>query len=61
MQAYARSSTASSRAACKRHGYGETKPVCTQHNEDCWSKNRRVEFIILKRADEAKLQGGEGQ
>src|SRR3569832_155664 len=45
----------------KSHGYGETKPVSTQHNEDCWRKNRRVEFIILKRADEAQLQGGEGQ
>ncbi|MEO5768763.1 MAG: OmpA family protein, partial [Polyangia bacterium] len=45
----------------KSRGYGETKPVCTQHNEDCWSKNRRSEFIILKRADEADLSGGEGQ
>ena len=45
----------------KSHGYGETKPVCTEHNEDCWSRNRRSEFIILKRADEAELQGGEGQ
>jgi OOP family OmpA-OmpF porin len=45
----------------KSRGYGETKPVCTQHNEDCWSRNRRSEFIILKRADEAELQGGEGQ
>ncbi|HXT95057.1 MAG TPA: OmpA family protein, partial [Polyangia bacterium] len=45
----------------KAHGYGETKPICTQHNEECWSQNRRVEFIILKRSDEAKLQGGEGQ
>ncbi|HXI58822.1 MAG TPA: OmpA family protein, partial [Polyangia bacterium] len=45
----------------RNHGYGETKPVCTQHNEDCWSKNRRVEFIIIKRADEAELKGGEGQ
>jgi OmpA-OmpF porin, OOP family len=45
----------------KSHGYGETKPICNQHNEDCWSQNRRVEFIILKRSDEAKLQGGEGQ
>ena len=45
----------------KSHGYGETKPICTQHNEDCWSQNRRVEFIILKRADEAHLHGGEGQ
>jgi outer membrane protein OmpA-like peptidoglycan-associated protein len=45
----------------KSHGYGETKPICTKHNEDCWSQNRRVEFIILKRSDEANLQGGEGQ
>jgi OOP family OmpA-OmpF porin len=33
------------------HGYGETKPVCPQHNEGCWSKNRRVEFVILRRTD----------
>ena len=33
------------------HGYGETKPVCEQHNEACWSKNRRVEFVIIKRTD----------
>src|SRR5439155_765571 len=23
----------------RSRGYGETKPICTQHNEDCWSKN----------------------
>ncbi len=34
------------------HGYGETRPVCNEHNEDCWSKNRRVEFVILKRSDD---------
>jgi outer membrane protein OmpA-like peptidoglycan-associated protein len=33
------------------HGYGETKPVCGSHNEACWSKNRRVEFVILRRTD----------
>jgi OOP family OmpA-OmpF porin len=39
------------------HGYGETKPAekngrpCTQHNEGCWSLNRRVEFVILHRSD----------
>ena len=27
--------------------YGNTKPICTQKNEGCLSKNRRVEFIIL--------------
>jgi len=45
----------------RARGYGETRPVCTQHNESCWSKNRRVEFIILKRVDEAVLQGDAGQ
>ena len=45
----------------RARGYGETKPICTQHNEECWSKNRRVEFIILKRVDETVLQGDAGQ
>ncbi|MCG5054904.1 MAG: OmpA family protein [Myxococcales bacterium] len=43
------------------HGYGETKPICREHNEGCWSQNRRVEFVILKRSDEYRLQGTEGQ
>jgi OOP family OmpA-OmpF porin len=30
-------------------GYGEEKPIDNGHNEAAWSKNRRVEFIILKR------------
>ena len=34
------------------HGYGETRPVCNEHNEECWSRNRRVEFVIEKRSDE---------
>lgn len=28
--------------------YGEEKPLCTEHNEDCWAKNRRAHFIIIK-------------
>jgi outer membrane protein OmpA-like peptidoglycan-associated protein len=33
------------------HGYGDTKPLCTDHNEKCWSTNRRVEFVIIRRSD----------
>jgi OmpA-OmpF porin, OOP family len=45
----------------RARGYGETKPICTAHNENCWSQNRRSEFIILRRTEEPLLQGGEGQ
>jgi outer membrane protein OmpA-like peptidoglycan-associated protein len=31
-------------------GYGETHPVDTEQNEAAWEKNRRVEFVIEKRA-----------
>jgi len=34
--------------------YGNAKPVCTQKNEDCLSKNRRVEFVILSREDKTE-------
>ena len=27
--------------------YGEEKPVCTESNESCWSKNRRDDFTII--------------
>lgn len=27
--------------------YGEERPVCTDHNEDCWQKNRRDDFVIV--------------
>ena len=33
----------------KAIGYGETKPIDKNHNREAWSKNRRVEFVILKR------------
>lgn len=29
--------------------YGEERPVCKEHNEGCWSKNRRVEFVYSKK------------
>jgi len=28
--------------------YGKEKPSCTEHNEACWSKNRRDDFNVLK-------------
>ena len=30
-------------------GYGETQPIDRAHNERAWAKNRRVDFLILKR------------
>ncbi|MGD0884759.1 MAG: peptidoglycan-associated lipoprotein Pal [Thermodesulfovibrionales bacterium] len=27
--------------------YGKEKPLCTEHTEDCWAKNRRAHFVIL--------------
>jgi len=27
--------------------YGEERPVCTESNESCWQRNRRVEFIVV--------------
>lgn len=33
-------------------GYGERVPLDQRHNQEAWAKNRRVEFLILKRAGE---------
>ncbi|HJZ84978.1 MAG TPA: OmpA family protein [Polyangia bacterium] len=33
-------------------GYGETRPKCHSHTPECWSQNRRVDFVIRKRTDE---------
>jgi peptidoglycan-associated lipoprotein len=27
--------------------YGESKPICAQHNAGCWQQNRRVDFSLL--------------
>ncbi len=27
--------------------YGEEKGFCSEHNEDCWSQNRRSHFVVL--------------
>lgn len=30
---------------------GEEKPLCAEPNEDCWSKNRRAHFVVIKGTD----------
>ena len=30
--------------------YGEEKPVCIEGKETCWSKNRRVQFLIRSKS-----------
>ncbi len=27
--------------------YGEERPVCTEHDESCWQRNRRDDFVIV--------------
>jgi peptidoglycan-associated lipoprotein len=29
--------------------YGEEKPQCTGHDEACWAKNRRANFLVKRR------------
>jgi len=29
--------------------YGEERPACTQSNEDCWARNRRVQIVYTAR------------
>jgi len=29
--------------------YGEERPICTEHTEACWAKNRRAHFLIKPR------------
>ena len=29
--------------------YGEERPVCKDHSEDCWQKNRRVEIVYTSK------------
>jgi peptidoglycan-associated lipoprotein len=28
--------------------YGEEKPLCSDQTEECWAKNRRAHFVVLK-------------
>lgn len=29
--------------------YGEERPTCTESNEDCWAKNRRVDIVYTEK------------
>lgn len=29
--------------------YGKEQPVCSEHSEECWAKNRRVHFLIINK------------
>ncbi len=26
--------------------YGKERPVCSEHNEACWARNRRAHFLL---------------
>ena len=26
--------------------YGKERPICTEHDESCWAKNRRAHFLV---------------
>lgn len=28
--------------------YGESRPLCTEHDESCWQQNRRAEFLLTE-------------
>jgi peptidoglycan-associated lipoprotein len=30
--------------------YGEEKPICTEKTDDCFAKNRRAHFVVLREA-----------
>jgi peptidoglycan-associated lipoprotein len=30
--------------------YGKEKPFCTEKTEECWAKNRRAHFVVLREA-----------
>jgi peptidoglycan-associated lipoprotein len=32
--------------------YGSERPVCTEHDESCWSQNRRAHMVITGRANQ---------
>ncbi len=37
--------------------YGKENPVCTEHDESCWQKNRRVHIVAEKQNGQEKVPG----
>lgn len=37
-----------SRSRISLISYGKEKPICSEHKETCWRKNRRDDFVVLK-------------
>jgi peptidoglycan-associated lipoprotein len=35
--------------------YGSERPVCTEHEESCWSQNRRAHMVVNGRSDAGPL------
>ena len=32
--------------------YGKERPLCLEHNEKCWGKNRRAHFLVTTQSAE---------
>jgi peptidoglycan-associated lipoprotein len=41
-----------SKAQLKTVSYGKNQPLCTEHDEDCWAKNRRAGLKVGEAGDE---------
>jgi peptidoglycan-associated lipoprotein len=37
--------------------YGKEKPICQEHNDECWTKNRRAHFVPLQLVATSDLNG----
>ena len=35
--------------------HGKERPVCTEPNETCWGRNRRVQFILTGSGDRVRI------
>jgi peptidoglycan-associated lipoprotein len=51
-------SLGASAAQLKTVSYGKENPLCTEHDEECWAKNRRAE---LKAAEVTSTRHGKAK